>query len=168
MGDAVLDEGRVGEGGGAGGFDAAPVVHVHVHDHAPLLHLEDRLAVYQGGRAGADHVDSTYKEVRAKDGVPDAEAARRQGRHVGQPGLFEAPQPVQVPVYDHDRGSEAARHPGRAGADDATAEDDHAAWPDAGGAAQQDATAPELALQVVGAYLRGEATGDLAHRRENG
>ena len=37
-----------------------------------------------------------------------------------------------------------------------------------GRAAEEYSAAPEGSLQVVGAYLRGEAAGDLAHRREHG
>src|SRR5215207_5588107 len=85
MGNPVLDEGRVGEGGRTGGRDTAPVVHVHVDDPAPLLHLGDGLAVHEGRCTGAYALDRPYKEVRAQPGVPDRGAARTQDDHASWP-----------------------------------------------------------------------------------
>src|ERR671917_580437 len=168
MGNPVLYEGGVGESGRTGGRDTAPVVHVHVDDHAPLLHLGDSLAVYQGRRTGTHDMDRPYKEVRAQHGVPDPEAARRQGRGVGQAGILDLPEVVEVLIYDDHLGPEAAGHPGGPGSDDPRAEDDHASRPHARRAAEEYSAAPEGSLQVVGTYLRGEEARDLAHWREHG
>jgi hypothetical protein len=78
------------------------------------------------------------------------------------------PQAIQVAVDDRHLGSETARHASGARADGARSENDDAAWTYAGRTPEQDTASAGRALEVVGAYLRDEAAGNIAHRRQDG
>ena len=73
---------------------------------------------------------------------------------------------VDRALEDRDVRAEAERDHRGVVADHAAADDDDAAGRDAGHAAEQEPAAAERLLEEVGAGLRREPAGDLAHRRE--
>ena len=78
--------------------------------------------------------------------------------------LVDPPQAVEVLVEQHHLGLHAGRDPGCVPADVAGTEHDDFRGTHAGRSAHQDAAPSVVPFQVVGARLRRQASGDLAHR----
>ena len=113
-----------------------------------------------GHEHGADH------EVGVGHAALDRAAVRRQRHDPAPVDLVDPAQPVEVLVEQHDLGLHAGGDPRRVPADVAGAEHDDLGRAHAGRAAHQHAPAAVVALEEVGAHLRGEPAGDLAHRRQ--
>ena len=96
----------------------------------------------------------------------DRAAVRRQRHDPALVDLVDPAQPVEVLVDQHDLGLHAGRDPRRVPPDVAGAEHDDAGRPHARRAAHQHAASAVVTLEEVGAHLRRQPSGDLAHRRQ--
>ena len=109
---------------------------------------------------GADH------DVGVLDRLRDLQARRHDEADAAREDLVEVAHPVDRPVEDRHVRAEPDRDHRGVVADDAAADHEHAARRDARHAAEQQAAPAERLLEEVRAGLRREASGDLAHRRE--
>ena len=117
-------------------------------------------------RERAGDQDRADRQVGVLDRL--LELQRRRHQELDAPGedLLEVAHPVDRALEDRDLRPHAERDDGGVVADHPASDHEHASGCDARDAAEQDPAAALRLLQVVGARLRREPPGDLAHRRE--
>ena len=88
----------------------------------------------------------------------------RGGHDPAAVDLIDEAQPIEVLVHEHDLGLHAGGDPCGVPADVAGTEDHDLGRAHAGCSTHQHAAPAVVSFEVVGAHLRREAAGDLAHR----
>ena len=132
---------------------------------ARLHRPHHRVVDHHGGASAGDEHGADH-QVGLDHRALDRATVRCQGHDAPAVDLVDPAQPVEVLVDQHDLGLHAGRDPRRVPADVAGAEHHDLGGTDAGCAAHEHAAAAVVALEVVGADLRREPAGDLAHRGE--
>jgi len=107
-------------------------------------------------------------EIGLNNGLFDVVAVAVDGVDATAEDVVELAEAVQVHVEQGDLRAHAEGDLRGVGADDAAADDADVAGSDAGDAAEEDAAPAMLLLKIGGADLDAHASGDLAHRDEEG
>ena len=147
-------------------LDAAALVDGDVDDHGVRLHPLDHLLADDDRRPAAGDEHGADDEVGVGHAALDGAPVGRQRHDPPAVDLVDPAQPVEVLVDQHDLGLHAGGDPRRVPPDVAGAEHDDLGRPHAGRAAHQHAAPAVVALEEVGALLRRQPAGDLAHRRQ--
>ncbi len=165
----VVDEvDGVGMSGGARGFEAAALIDRHIDNHGAALHDRDHIPPNEFGSRCAGDQHAADDEVRKPQRFRNGEPIRSERDHHAVEDVVEFAQAVEIAVDDGDVRAHAEGDSGCIGADHATSEDGYVSGRDAGHAAEQNAASAVGAFQILRTDLHGHASGDLAHRREQG
>ena len=151
-----------------GAFEAAALVNRDIHEHGASLHARYELVGDELGGLGAGDQHGTDHEVGLDDGTVDFVGVRSNGLQTSRVLGVEFAQAVDVDVEDGDVSAHADGHSSGVGARDAGTDHGHLGGAHPGYAAHQDAGATTGAGHRRGADLNSEASGDLAHRGEQG
>ena len=153
-------------GGGVRGLDAAALVDGHIDDHRAPAHLAHHVLADQLGRRRARHQHRAHHQVGTDNVFLDGVDGGEDGVELGPELHVEIEEPLERLVQHRHRGFEPHGHARGVGPHHAAADDDDAAYGDAGHAAQQHAAPAPLHFQAVGAGLDRHASRHLAHGRQ--
>ena len=155
---------RVVVGGLADRLDAAALVDGDVDDDRPRPHrLDELFADHDRGPPTGDEHRADH-EVGVGDAALDRPTVRRQRHDPAAVDLVDPAQSVEVLVDQDDLGLHAGRDPRGVPPDVARPQHDDLRRAHARRPAHQHAAAAVVPLQEVGALLRRQPPGDLAHR----
>ena len=166
--DAVKVVDGVVVGGLVDGLDAAALIDGHVDDDGSRPHVADHLLADDDRRPSASDEHSADHEIGIGQVALDRATVRRERDDPPLLDLVHPAQPIEVLVEQHDLGLHPGRDPRRVPSDVAGAENNDLGRTDAGSTSHQDAASTVVTFEEVGAHLRREPAGDLAHRRKQG
>ena len=171
--DAVMDHAVKGidgivVGGDMGGFTTAALVDSHVHEDSAGFHFLQVFLLEELGGGAAGDQDRADDQVGIFQNSFDVGVGGDQGLDVGAEEVVQLLQALEVHVQDGDVGAHAYGDLAGVHAHGAAAEDDYVGFRGTGDAGQEDAFAAEAFFKVLGAFLDGEAAGDLGHGGQTG
>ncbi len=146
--------------------EAATLIDRDVHQHATRLHLRNQVVGHQLRRLRAGDQNGTDDQVGSPHSPLDGVAVGRHSADLAVEVAVNFAELVDVGVEQFDIGTHAQRNACGVESGDATADHHDPRRVHAGNPTGQHAAPTAGTHQRVGAHLRGEAPGDLTHRRK--
>ena len=164
--DAVDGKDRVVMAGHAGGLTAAALIDRDVDNDASRLHLFEIFLFHQLGCGLSGDEHTANDEVRLGHRLLNRRVRAVQRLDARAEQVVQIGQTAEVHIDDRHVRAHADRELARIGADIAAAQNDDFRLRRARYAGEQNAASAEFLLEILGALLNAETSGNLAHRSQ--